>query len=198
MNIKITRKYCKSYFHTIRVTPKHLYLYKHFHEITFPNVCTPIFTSPLECWNKCAFSSLRPIYPSRFLADLHSWNDRQHILQSSSSCKIHLFQKLPDLRDVQKKPLYLRTGLLESRINSSFESIIKGTTIHHVSVAPSQYHSSTKAHHIFVLLVPQAIYEILNSAFYSHSPWWTTPRNHYPSVPPTAAFLKSSETCLTN
>lgn len=113
---------------------------------------------------------------------------------------MHLFQQLLDLRHAQKD-LYLRTGLLESRINSCFESIIKSIMIHPTSVASSRYHSSTKAHHIFMLLVPRAIYEILNRAFYSHSPWWTTPRNHHPSVlplPPAAAFLKSSETCLTN
>jgi len=71
-NRKITRKYHEWHFHTIRVTPKYFYLYKHFYEIPFLSLCAPISTSPFKHWNTCAFSSQGPICPSRFLADLHS------------------------------------------------------------------------------------------------------------------------------
>lgn len=103
LNIQISRKYHKFYFQTIRITSKHAYLYKRFHEISFLNVRARISPSPFQYWHICAFSSPGPVFPSRFLADPHGWNATRHILRCTASSKMHLFQKLPNFSHAPKK-----------------------------------------------------------------------------------------------
>jgi len=42
--------------------------------------------------------------------------------------------------------------------------------MHPLSVAFSQYHSSTKAHHIFMLFAPQAIYQVFKQGLLFSQP----------------------------